>query len=75
VSFHFLAPFIHWKLSFLHCCHVRLFDSFFTKFFFGEVKRRWQAFSSGLGSLSFPVFWPVIDIITGCLLFGSICLF
>ena len=39
----------------------------FSRSFFGEVKRRWQAFSSGLGSLSFPVFWPVIDVITGCL--------
>ena len=72
-----VSTFLHY--SFTESCRFALLPCPFIWFVFhevfGEVKRRWQAFSIGLGSLLFPVFWPVIDIITGCLLFGSTCLF
>ena len=72
--FHSLHHSSNGSCRFLHCCHVRLFDLIFHEVF-GGVQRRWQAFANGLGSPPFPVFWPVIHIITGCLLLGVyICL-
>ena len=51
----------------MHYFQVSLFDGTPRRIFLCDEKQRWQAFSSGLGSLSFPA----VDIITGCFSLGA----